>query len=68
MAAVGNTVKLLDFLVAVLDRGSEGLVEWKPHTRRAMNEILDAYDASDRLHPISRVEPPATGIAEDGGQ
>jgi len=37
-AGVGKTVVLLDFLVAVLDRRSEELVEWKPGARKAMDQ------------------------------
>jgi hypothetical protein len=61
VAGVGKTVELLDFLVAVLDRGSDELVKWKPGARRSMNQILDAYEASDKLHPIGRVEPAENG-------
>ena len=68
VAGVGKTVELLDFLVAVLDRGSDELVEWKPHARRMMDQILDSYEATDKLRPIVRVEPEATGAQADGGQ
>ncbi|AYM41160.1 hypothetical protein [Mycobacteroides chelonae] len=57
VAGVAKTVQLLDFLVAVLDRGSKELAEWKPYARSAMNQILDTYEASDKLIPIDRVEP-----------
>jgi hypothetical protein len=68
VAAVGKIVELIDFFVAVLDRGSKELVEWKPHARRAMDQILDAYEASDKLRPIGRVEPEATNAEADGAQ
>ena len=67
MAGVGKTVVLLDFLVAVLDRRSEELVEWKPGARKAMNQILDAYEASDKLFPFDRIEPVASET-DDGAE
>lgn len=58
---VAKTVQLLDHLVAVLDRGSEDLVKWKPGARRAMNHVLDEYEFSDKLLPISRADPVGDG-------
>src|SRR5271166_122729 len=57
VAAVAKTVRLFDEMVRVLDRGSEDLVNWKPGARTAMNHVLDAYEASDKLSPIGRSEP-----------
>ena len=58
---VAKTVQLLDHLVKVLDRGSEDLVKWKPHARRAMNHVLDEYESSDKLVAIDRAEPVVDG-------
>jgi hypothetical protein len=61
VVGVAKTVQLLDHMVRVLDRGSEDLVKWKPHARRAMNHVLDVYESSDKLLAIDRAEPLADG-------
>lgn len=58
VAGVSKIVALLDFMVGKLDRGSEELAKWKPPARKAMNQILDGYESSDKLLPLTRAEPP----------
>lgn len=59
VAGVGKIAVLIDFLVAKLDCGSEEVVKSKVAARKAMNQILDAYEASDKLLPFTRAEPVA---------
>lgn len=44
--AVAKTVSLMDVFVALLPRGSAELVRHHPSARRAMNRVLDAYEAA----------------------
>ena len=45
-------------MVGKLACGSEELAKWKPPARKAMNQILDGYEFSDKLLPLTRTEPP----------
>jgi hypothetical protein len=57
VASVAKTVQLLDHMVRVLDRGSEEVVKWKLGARKAMNRVLEEYEASNKLLVIGRAEP-----------
>jgi hypothetical protein len=55
--AVGSTVSLLDQLVKTLERGSEDLQKFKDAARRAMDGVLDEFEAA-ALPAFTRCEPP----------
>lgn len=56
IAGVAKIVVLIDFLVSKLDLGSEELAKCKPPARKAIDQILDFYEASDRLPRFTRAE------------
>jgi hypothetical protein len=53
------TVAMLDSLVSYMDRGSEELAEQREGARRAMDAILDRYEAAGIFPAFQRREPPA---------
>jgi len=55
--AVALTVSMLDQLVKTLERGSEDLQKFKDAARRAMDGVLDEYEAAT-LPAFPRCEPP----------
>lgn len=58
--AVALTVSMFDQLVMTLGRGSRDLQKFKKAARRAMNGVLDEYEAAS-LPTFQRCEPAAVG-------
>jgi hypothetical protein len=56
--ATALTIAMLDSLVSFMDRGSKELAEQKQGARRAMDAILDRYEAIDSLPAFQRAESP----------
>ena len=57
LAAVAMTVQMLDRFTPRLERGSTELAEWRPKVRKAINRVLDQYEAAAALPTIGRGEP-----------